>query len=351
MDTDAQTRLITITYTLALTIMVGWLLYIGQGILLPVLLAVIAVYVLTTTAEALGTLPVFRLVGRRWRRLFVLMGIVGVVLLLSAFITSNATAISSAIPGYEKNLDQLQMRLMHLLSLDDEPNLRKLGNEFLDLFDATALMPQALATLSNAGTLVIAAGLYSVFILADLDHLPNKTRLALGESERTEQTLEIVRQINDRIGSYLAAKTLVNALLAGVSLVILLVMGIEFAMFWAILIGFLNYIPYIGSVIGVVFPVTMSLAQFGSLGHAAIVLLLLFVVQTAVAYYLEPKVLGRSVNLSPLTVLLALAVWTSLWGLTGAILAVPLTAMVTIILAEFPGTRFMAVLMSERGIL
>ncbi len=349
MEAGAQFRLATITYALAMTLMLGWLLYIGRGVIMPVLLAVIAVYILTTSAEALGRLPVFRRLGRRWRRLMVLIGILAVVLMLSAFVTSNAAAISAAIPGYEHNLDILQKRLMNVLGLDDEPNLRKLGNEILDLFDATALMPQIVSTLSNAGTLIIAAGLYAVFILADLDRLPGKTRLALGESERTEQTLEIVRQINVRIGSYLAAKTLVNALLAAVSLAILWATGIEFALFWAILIGLLNYIPYIGSIFGVVFPVTMSLVQFGSLSHAALVLVLLLVVQSSVAYFLEPKILGRSVNLSPLMVLLALAVWTSLWGLTGAILAVPLTAMVTIILAEFPGTRFIAIFMSEHG--
>ena len=124
-------------------------------------------------------------------------------------------------------------------------------------------------------------------------------------------------------------------------------MGIEFAMFWALLIGLLNYIPYIGSVVGVAFPVVLSLVQLGSIWHAVAVLGLLMIAQGFVGYYLEPRMLGRSVNLSPFMVLLALAVWTSLWGLVGSVLAVPMTAMIAIILAEFPSTRFIAVLMSD----
>jgi len=96
-----------------------------------------------------------------------------------------------------------------------------------------------------------------------------------------------------------------------------------------------------------VFPVTMSLVQFASLSHAAVALVVLMIPQMVVGYYVEPKFLGKSVNLSPFTILLSLAVWTALWGMTGAILAVPLTAMVMIILAEIPSARFVAVMMSE----
>jgi len=310
---------------------------------------VIVVYILTTSADALGEMPVLRYVGRRLRRAIVLIAMLTVILSLSAFVTSNAQAISNAIPRYGENLDTLHDRLVDIFGLDLVPSFENLGNQLLDLIDVTTLIPLILSTLSNTGTILIAAALYAAFILADLDDLPDKTHKAIGDRENAEQTLQIVRKINERIGSYLAAKTLVNMILAVLSLVVLWVVGIEFAVFWALLIGLLNYIPYIGSVIGVAFPVTLSLVQYGTFGHAVLSLVLLLAAQSFIAYYLEPKMLGRSVNLSPFVVLLALAVWSALWGITGAILAIPLTAMITIILAEFPSTRFIAVLMSERG--
>ena len=129
----------------------------------------------------------------------------------------------------------------------------------------------------------------------------------------------------------------------------MLLLGIEFALFWAVLIAFLNYIPYIGSLIGVLFPVLLSLAQFGELGMAGTVLVSLTAAQVFVAAYLEPRMMGRAFNLSPFVVLLALAFWSTLWGLAGALLAVPLTASLVLLLAEIQTVRPIAVLLSANG--
>jgi len=348
-DAPRMNRLAMVTYSAALMLMIGWLLIVGQAILLPVLVGIIAVYILTTAAEAMKALPVVGRMPRRARRLSVLLGMVAAFLVLASFITSNATAISFSIRGYRSNFDALQVRFLELLGVHELPSWANLSERLLEVFDVTNLMPIALSTLSGGGSVLIAAALYAVFILAELDKLPDKTLRAMGDAKQAEHTLEMARKINERIGGYLAAKTLVNVILAFVSYALLLLLGIEHPAFWAILIGLLNYIPYIGSVIAVVFPVTMSLVQYASFSHAAIALVALMVPQIAVGYYIEPKFLGRSVNLSPFTVLLALAIWTALWGMMGAILAVPLTAMVMIILAEIPPTRFIAVMMSETG--
>ncbi|MDK3017688.1 AI-2E family transporter [Pseudodonghicola flavimaris] len=349
MQIEGRNRLMVTTYSVALMLMIGWLLRVGQSILLPVLVAVIVVYILTTAADAMVRLPVLGRLGRRWRRLIVLAAILAGVLILAAFITSNAAAISAAVPGYAENFDALQARFLHLIGVDELPSWTGLSQRLMDMLDITNLMPVVLSTITNAGSVVVAAALYAIFIIAELDGLPEKTRRALDRSAQAERTLDVVRQINERIGGYLAAKTLVNVILGLVSLGVLWLLKIDFPVFWAILIALLNYIPYIGSVIAVAFPVTTGLVQYASFGHAALALTALMIPQIAVAYYIEPKFLGRSVNLSPFTVLLALAIWTAIWGMMGAILAIPLTAMVMIILAELPSTRFIAVLMSETG--
>ncbi|MEP1329223.1 AI-2E family transporter [Pseudophaeobacter sp.] len=342
-------RLALVTYSFALMLMLGWLLVAGQSILLPVLVGVIAVYILTTAAEALVPVPVVGRLPRHWRRLLVLVLCTFGFLILGSFITSSATTLSAALPTYAENFDALQSKFLTGIGIKEEPNWGNLGERLLDMMDATTLMPTALATISNGGSVILAAALYAVFILAELDSLPDKTRRAFQDNAQAEHTLELAREINEKIGSYLAAKTLVNVILALVSFAILKILGIAHPAFWAIIIGLLNYIPYIGSIIAVIFPVTMSLIQFTSFLQAGLALVLLMIPQLAVGYYIEPKFLGRSVNLSPFTVLLALAVWSTLWGMTGAILAVPLTAMVMIILAEIPNTRWIAVLMSEKG--
>lgn len=349
MERSGQGNLATITYAVALVIMVGWLLRIGQAILLPVLVGIIAVYVLSTAADALLRVPGICRFSRFWRRALVLAAFLGSVGYLGGVIASSAAAISAAIPGYAANLDALQQNILDTLGLENTPRWADYGERLMDVVDLTTLMPAVVSSVTSSGSMIITAALYAVFILADLDRLPDKTRLAMGPSGQAETTLEMVRKINQRIGEYLAAKTLINVILGFVSYGILWLIGIEYAVFWALLIGLLNYIPYVGSIIGVAFPVTLALVQFASLGTAALTLVVLFIPQMAVGYWIEPKFLGKSVNLSPFAVLLALAVWTSLWGMTGAVLAVPLTAMLAIILAEFEGTRFLAVLLSDDG--
>jgi predicted PurR-regulated permease PerM len=101
--------------------------------------------------------------------------------------------------------------------------------------------------------------------------------------------------------------------------------------------------------IGVIFPVLLSLAQFGTLSMAGAVMVALTIAQIFVAFFLEPRMMGRAFNLSPFVVLLALAFWSSLWGLPGALLAVPLTVSLILVFAELKATRPIAVLLSASG--
>jgi predicted PurR-regulated permease PerM len=141
-------------------------------------------------------------------------------------------------------------------------------------------------------------------------------------------------------------KTLINVILAATSFVILWAMGVDFAVFWAVVIGLFNYIPYVGSIVGVMLPVVLSLAQFASPGTTALLAGLLIAAQTYVGNLLEPRLIGRQLNLSPFVVLVALSVWSAMWGLPGAILAIPMTSMLVIICGAFAPTRFVAVLLA-----
>jgi predicted PurR-regulated permease PerM len=93
-------------------------------------------------------------------------------------------------------------------------------------------------------------------------------------------------------------------------------------------------------------PVVLSLAQFVSFGTTAVLAGLLMAAQTWVGNILEPRMIGRQLNLSPFVVLVALSVRSALWGLPGAILAIPTTSMLAIICAAFEPTRFVAVLLA-----
>ena len=93
----------------------------------------------------------------------------------------------------------------------------------------------------------------------------------------------------------------------------------------------------------------MTIVQFEDPGTVLTMLLTLTALQFAIGNFLDPYVMGNSLNLSPVAILVSLAVWSELWGVPGAFLAVPITAILTIVFSEFPGTRPIAVLLSRSG--
>jgi len=118
---------------------------------------------------------------------------------------------------------------------------------------------------------------------------------------------------------------------------------------WAFVIFLLNYIPYVGSLVATLLPSAFAVFQFQSFSIFIWIFLSIQAVQIVVGNILEPKVMGKTLNLSPLGVLLALTFWGMIWGVMGMILSVPITSILVIIASRFPGTRFVAVLFSETG--
>ena len=111
----------------------------------------------------------------------------------------------------------------------------------------------------------------------------------------------------------------------------------------------LNFIPTIGSLIATVFPAIFALLQFGQFKEGLLILGIVGSIQLVVCNFVEPKLMGNSLNISPLVVLLTLAIWGVMWGITGMLLSVPVTVILIIIMAEFPATRPFAVLLSQNG--
>jgi AI-2 transport protein TqsA len=144
-------------------------------------------------------------------------------------------------------------------------------------------------------------------------------------------------------------KTFVSAVVAIASWIIIRLIGIDFAEFWAVLIFIFNFIPYVGSFVAVLLPVLLTLVQFGAPGPFLVALVGLTGVQMVVGNFVEPRLMGNSLNLSPIVILLSLAAWSALWGVVGAFLCVPITVVMLIVFSEFEATRPLAILLSQDG--
>ncbi len=343
-------RFRNLVFGLAFAIMVGYVLRIGKPIFIPVMAGVISVYVLSTAATSLGRVPVIGSLIPLWLRhvvallVFVLFCVV-MVLLFAA----NIQQVIALAPRYQETLLAFVTEIATLLGVDDEPSWATIRNLVLGEIDLQKLVGTTVTSVSFLGGQVFVVFLYASFLMAERLHFSRKIVIAAGTQADAKRAMEVVGHINQRIGEYLTVKTLVNIMLGLISYIAMRVIGVDFAGFFAVTIGFLNYIPYVGSMVGVAFPVLLTAAQFGSIDTILIVLISLTASQIFIGGFVEPRMFGRSLNLSPFVVLVSLTFWYALWGLAGAILAVPMTAAAVIVFSAFQPTKPLAVLLSQDG--
>jgi len=332
-------------------LMVGWLLYVGRSIIVPFVIATLVVYVIIGLAKALDHVPIF---GRHipgWARNGVsVLAIATIISLTVLLVSNNVDGVVALLPQYESRLLGMISFVATYVGVETEPTWTTLRDEVLARIDLGSLIGSTVMSATQIIGVSAVVFIYSGFILAERVTFGRKLAQLSSDPQAVARLNALIGEINARIGQYLALKTAVNILLGSISWILMSLVGVEFAAFWAVLIGFLNYIPYVGSFLGVMFPVALSMLQFGDIGIVLLLLVVLSLTQMVVGTFIEPYVMGNSLNLSPTVILLSLAIWSALWGILGAVLSVPITASLVIVCASFAATRPVAVLLSRDGV-
>jgi predicted PurR-regulated permease PerM len=331
-------------------VLVGWVLYLGRGILVPVAFGVMGLYVILGTARLLARMPgIGPALPMQAHYALTTLVLLGALLLLGWLAMDSVDQLLARIPHYQAQIVAMAQQGAALLGIESEPSWEGIRDAVLAQVNLQRLAGSTLGWVASMIGGLAVVGLYVVFLMLERRHFDAKLDALSPDPQRGAQVRRIVTDVNSRIGTYLALKTALSVLLGFASWVVLAAMGVELAPFWALLIGLLNYVPYIGTVLGVALPVLFALLQFGDMRTALVLAGALSVVQFLNGNLLDPYLMGSSLNLSPFVILLCLAVWTALWGAPGAFLAVPVTASIVMVLAEFEGSRPIAVLLSKKG--
>ena len=280
--------------------------------------------------------------------------IVGLAMLgLAAFASLlyvNITEIADTpkLLKYEKNLEMLLDSTIKRLPFETpelkEHPLREIHISPDDLATAAA---GALARFRDYTAWALLTILYILFLVAEKVSFPRRIMLAFGEHHGM-RIMGVIESINLAISQYIAVKTLVSALAGIVSYAVLAVFEVELAATWGILIFLLNYIPYLGSLVACALPIVLSFLQFDEIWKPIVIGSLLIGIQQFIGNWVEPRMAGQRLDVSPLLIVLSLAFWWSVWGIPGAILAVPLLVIVRIILDNIHETKPIATLISNR---
>lgn len=343
-------RLQRFVHGTALMLLTGWLLYIGKDIFVPVFFGLFVVYVIVGLAQAMQGFPLLgRILPLQARYVLSVLVITLSLLVVVYLFLINKDRFLAIAPQYQQSLLAAIQRLAVLLRIEAEPTWTTLRQEIFAQINIQRLLGSMLASVSSMIFSIIVVCMYATFLLAERRFFSRKIENMSSDAGRVARIRAMTTDINQRIGSYLALKTLINLFLGAISWGIMVFAGLEFAAFWAVLIALLNYVPYIGSFLGVLFPGIMAIMQFPDANVVFWVLLGLVLAQFLIGNFLDPYLMGNSLNLSPFAILVSLAIWSELWGIAGAFLAVPITAVMVIIFSGFPSTRPIAVLLSRNG--
>ncbi len=318
-----------------------------SSFLQPFILAVMVWYFIFELREA-GAKISFK--GRHMPRwlvtalafVIIIMVVIGVIEIISY----NLELIRQRLPDYVRSFREMVANMQQIEGFEDIQ--RRVLNE-VQSFDFNPIVANFINSLSAIAGDIFLIIIYVFFLLAEDNLFSRKMKLLSSDSSRVESFRSILRQIHGSVRTYVIVKTWMSILTGLLSYVVLISFGVDFPILWAFMIFLLNYIPYIGSFVATLLPAAFAVFQFQSFAMFIWVFLVIQVVQVGVGNILEPKVMGKTLNLSPLGVLLALTFWGIIWGITGMILSVPITSVMVITASRFPATRFIAVLLSETG--
>ncbi|WP_188151917.1 AI-2E family transporter [Teredinibacter waterburyi] len=247
------------------------------------------------------------------------------------------------LPLYQQRLTELTSSVFNRLAgygfAVDVQQIRESVNPSA----ALSLAGTTLASLGNMMTNAVLILLTVVFILAEEVGFSEKLKLSSKGSVKTQSA---IAQFSAGVNQYMAIKALMSLLTGGVILIWLWLLKVDYFVLWGLLAFLLNFVPTLGSIIAAVPAVLLALVQLG-VGDAVLVGVGFLAVNFGVGNIIEPKVMGKGLDLSALVVFLSLVFWGWVLGPIGMLLSIPLTMTVKIALESFEETRWLGVILGS----
>lgn len=319
------------------------LLYFLRHILIPLVLALFLAVLVNALIRFIGA----RLRGApRWTVLVLaaLAVLVGAVSAILIFVQGAAQMVRQA-PELIARIEDILQQTGREIGLSKPLNLATLTGDI----NLPGVAGDVLGSVGGVASTLLLMITYFIFILAGQASMQKKLA-SLSDSPGGANSAEAVaRHIAGEFEVYMWVQTVTGVIIAAGSALVMFAVGLNNIAFWTIVLFMLCYIPMLGVTVGSIVPALFALLQFSSWWQAAVVFGGIQVIAFVVGNFIYPRMQAESQNIAPVATLLSLAFWGSLWGVTGAFLAVPLTLMVMMICANFPRSHWVAVLLSNDG--
>lgn len=326
--------------------LVVYLLHISAAIMIPFVIALCLWYLINAIARGLSR---FKIGGfslpRFWCFFFAIAALAAATWFVLTLINHNIRLVMEAVPGYQQNLRAALAEVLTFLHLEQDA----LTAELQQYINLTGIVTTLAATFTGLAGKTLVVMFYTGFLLYE-QRFFNQKIVNMIENKTTEKNVRaILKRIDINIQRYIGVKVFISALTGVLTYLVLLFFKVDFNQFWGLMAFVLNFIPYIGSLLSIALPSIIALIQFNDLTTFFVIAGILGVIQISLGSIIDPRMLGDSLNISPIMIIFSLAAWGMIWGIPGMFLSIPILAMVVITLGQFPKTRPIAILLSKTG--
>jgi len=328
------------------SIIAATVLKVAASIILPFIIAVLLTFVTFPIILLLDKLRIPRIVSILLIVIIIIagMGLFGMVLFTSG------KMIVEQYPQYEGRFKEIYDWVANLFDLPNDEALTLWQN----LWDQEAIrnfVRNFTFSLSNNFFIFLSSALLSVFfvvfLLLEAGFFGDKLKIAF--DERLDRIDRMGNDIITQVSKYLAAKFVISLANGIIFAVAFYLVGLEFAIVWGVLQFMLNFIPTLGSIFSGAVISLFALIQFWpDPTPVIIVVIIVLATNMILGNIIDPKVIGDNVGISPLMVMISLAIWGYIWGFAGMVLAVPMTVIIKIICENIPVMEPISILVSSR---
>ena len=339
---DSMAGAARISLIVMAAIAVGIMVWALRSILTPLALAVFLLLMIDGLAR--GISDKVQWLPEKWSLPLAIVVIVAIFAGAIWAVTDNAAHFARQAAGYSTKLDTMIGQMAGKAGVEAPPTLEDL------MADASPgrIVGVLAGGLRRGGETAVFVLIYLGFLIAARRGFPDKLHSLFAEQEGLEAD-RLLERMRNGVESYVWGQTIIAGIIALASAAIMAALGLQHVAFWTFLIFLASYIPVVGGAIGVLVPPLFGLLQFPDMARPLIMLVGLELLHVVVGQVLQPRLHGRNLNLDPVVVVLSLAFWSLVWGVAGAFLSIPLTVIAMAVLAEFPSSRWIAVLLSSDG--
>lgn len=322
------------------------ILDVAAAILAPFVMAVFVWYLINAIAKGLlGLKPAGFPLPRFLCFLLAILSLLGGLWFIYKLISVNAAEVLRAAPLYQTKLMELMPQFLSVFPPEYRPEMSDLA-KYVDVGAFIKTMLQSFSGFAGKAMVVL---FYTGFLLYEQRFFGRKLKEMMHARQSEARVHKTVKHIEDKIQRYIWVKTFISVLTGISTFLLLKYSNVSLAEFWGVMAFIFHFIPYVGAIAAVLLPSVAALVEHGDTTSLLMIVLGLSSLQVFFTSFLDPRMMGDSLNLSPIFIISAIAAWGALWGVPGMFLAVPILSAAVIIMSQFQRTRSFAILMSKTG--